>query len=60
MIVLLSGTGLIAIFVGLSLIYAEARGSVSLRTKLGDLSGAFGQVVLVIGLALEAISILIG
>jgi len=59
MIVLLSGIGLIAIFIGLSLIYAEARGSISLSTNFGDFSGALGQVVLVIGLALQVISSLI-
>jgi hypothetical protein len=59
MSVLLSGVGVIAIFVGLSLIYAEARGSVNLSTKFGDFIEALGQVVLVIGLALEAIGILI-
>jgi len=59
MIVLLSGIGLIAIFIGLSLIYAEVRGSISLSTKFGDFNEAVGQVILVIGLALETISILI-
>lgn len=59
MIMLLSRIGLITIFIGLSLIYAEARGSINRSTKFGDFIEALGQVVLVIGLALEAISILI-
>jgi hypothetical protein len=58
MIMLLSGIGVIAIFIGLSLIYAEARGSSSLITKFGDSIDILGQVVLVFGLTLEAISIL--
>ena len=60
MIMLLSGIGLIAIFIGLSLVYVEARDSRNFSTKFKDLSGVFGQPVLAIGLAFEVISILMG
>jgi hypothetical protein len=59
MVIVLSGMGIIVIFIGLSLIYAEARGSISVSTKFRDFIEKLGQVVLIIGLVLEAISILI-
>jgi len=59
MFIVLSGIGIIAIFIGLSLIYAEASGSISASTKFRDFIEKLGQVVLIIGLVLEAISILI-
>lgn len=50
--------GILALLIGIFLIYVEAGGSVSASTQFGDFSGAVGPVALIIGIVLMAISVL--
>ena len=50
--------GLLSMLIGLVLTVVQTKGSVRARTQFGDFSGAVGPVVLVLGLVLQAISVL--
>jgi hypothetical protein len=50
--------GLLSMLIGLVLTVVQTKGSVRASTQFGDFSGAVGPVVLVLGLVLQAISVL--
>jgi len=56
--IVLSGIGLVAIFIGLCLINAGTKGSANASKRYRNHFDPLGEAILVIGLALEAISIL--